>query len=815
MATSPAETESRSPGYIGAPIRRKEDRRFLTGRGQFVDDVKLPNALHAAIVRSPHAHARIVSIDTTPAREMPGVADVLTFEDIAAAVEPRPIPVRLRAYSDLLKFLQYPLAHGKVHYVGDPVAVVLAESRYLAEDAAEAVEIEYEPLPALVDVKESLKGETIIHEAQGTNVAFEFSSSIGDPDAAFREADYVRKEEFRCHRHTANPMETRGLAASYDPGREQLTVWGETKVPHYNRGVLSSLLQMPEHRIHFVEPDVGGGFGVRGEFYPENFLVPFAAMKTGRPVKWTEDRAEHLIAANHSREHVCELELAVKNDGTILGMRAQVLGALGGYVRTHGASVPTSTTALLTGPYNIPNYGWDVKCVLTNKVGMGTFSAPGRYESCFFRERMFDMVAADLGIDPTEFRLKNLIPPSMMPYEVGQTRPESYSIIYDSGDYPELLRQALDEIDYESLKPTIGRSVGGRYHGVGTACFVKSTGTGDPGEGARIVISNAGGPHRGPLPGERGMQTYPGWGDERETPQAEVAVYLGIATMGQGHETIFAQICADGLGVPLESITVYHGSTDLTPYGGGTYASRGTTLAGNAVYGAAQKLRGRVLAVAAAYLDVDPSELELTGGQVQRVDGASSDLTLTLAEVLRLAAPASIYNLGEAGLEASHYFQSPQELYPCGAHAVHVAVDPETGEIEILRYVIAEDVGHVINPLLLNGQITGAAAQGVGATLLEELVYSEEGQPLAGTLMDYLLPTATDIPAFETKVLDLAPSPLNPLGVKGGGEIGIVATGAALANAVSSALAPLGVQVRDLPLSPDRVRRLVREAGGE
>ena len=269
--------------YIGAPIRRKEDRRFLMGIGQFVDDVKLPNALHAAIVRSPHAHARILSIDTGPAMEMPGVTAVFTFQDIADTLEPRPIPVRLRAYSDLLRFLQYPLAHGKVHYVGDPIAIVLAESRYLAEDAAEAVEIEYEPLPALVDVKESLKGEVVIHEAQGTNVAYEYTSSIGDPDGAFRDADYVRKEEFRCHRHTANPMETRGLAASYDPGREQLTVWGETKVPHYNRGVLSSLLQMPEHRIHFVEPDVGGGFGVRGEFYPENFLVPFAAMKTGRP----------------------------------------------------------------------------------------------------------------------------------------------------------------------------------------------------------------------------------------------------------------------------------------------------------------------------------------------------------------------------------------------------------------------------------------------------------------------------------------------------------------------------------------------------
>ena len=812
MASSPASIGDSGTRYIGSPVRRKEDRRFLTGRGQFVDDVKLANVLHAAIVRSPHAHARIVSIDTGPAREMPGVVDVLTFGDIAAMVEPRPIPVRLRAYSDLLKFLQHPLAHGKVHYVGDPVAVVLAESRYLAEDAVDEVVVQYEPLTALVDVKESLKGETIIHEAQGTNVAFEYSSSIGDPEAAFRDADYVRKEEFRCHRHTANPMETRGLAASYDPGREQLTVWGETKVPHYNRGVLSSLLQMPEHRIHFVEPDVGGGFGVRGEFYPENFLVPFAAIKTGRPVKWTEDRAEHLIAANHSREHVCELELAVRKDGTILGMRARVLGALGGYVRTHGASVPTSTTALLTGPYNIPNYEWDVKCVLTNKVGMGTFSAPGRYESCFFRERMLDMVAADLEMDPTEFRLKNLIPPSMMPYEVGRTRPETYSIIYDSGDYPELLRQALEGIDYESLKPNIGRNIDGKYQGVGTACFVKSTGTGDPGEGARIVISNAGGPHQGPLPGERGLEPFPG--QEETPPQAEIAVYLGISTMGQGHETIFAQICADGLGVPIENVTVYHGSTDLTPYGGGTYASRGTTLAGNAVYGAAQKLRERSLAVAAAYLDVDPAELELTRGVIHRKsDSDATDIALSLSEVLRLAAPASRYNLGEAGLEANHYFQSPQELYPCGAHAVQVAVDPETGEIDILRYVIAEDVGHVINPLLLNGQITGAAAQGVGATLLEELVYDEQGQPLAGTLMDYLLPTATDIPSFETKVLDLAPSPLNPLGVKGGGEIGIVATGAALANAVSSALAPLGVQVRDLPLSPDRIRRLVREAG--
>lgn len=766
--------------YIGAPIRRKEDRRFLTGQGQFVDDIKLPNMLHAAIVRSPHAHARILSIDSSAALEMEGVVSVFTFGDIEQMVEPRPIPIRMRAYQELERFLQYPLASDKVRYVGDPVAVVVAETRYLAEDALDGVDVVYDPLPAVVDMHKSLEGDVLLFEEHGTNLAYEFKSSIGDPDEAFRSADYTRKEVFNCHRHTANPLETRGLVASYSEGREELTVWGETKVPHYNRGVLASMLQMPEHRIHFVEPDVGGGFGVRGEFYPENFLVPFAAIKTGRPVKWIEDRAEHLISANHSREHWCELEIAAKNDGTILGMRATVYGALGGYVRTHGAIVPVSTAAMLTGPYLIPNYEWDVKCVLTNKTGMGTFSAPGRYESCFFRERLLDMMAADLGIDPAELRLKNLIPPSAMPYELGRTRPEEYSLIYDSGDYPALLRKALEMIDYDGIKGAAGQLQDGKYHGVGIGCFVKSTGTGDLGEGARVAITGPG----------------------------QVAVYLGIATMGQGHETVMAQICADGLGVPIDSIAVYHGSTDLVAIGGGTYASRGTTLAGNAVFGAAQQLRDRVLAVSAAYLDVDPSELELSQGMVHRKDSPGGDTNLDLGEVLALAAPGSRYNLGENGLEADYYFRSTQECYPCGVHAVHLAVDAETGKIDILKYVIVEDVGHVINPLLLNGQVVGAAAQGVGATILEELVYDDTGQLLAGSFMDYLLPTSTDIPAFDVAVLDLAPSPLNPMGVKGAGEVGIVATGAALSNAVSNAL---GVQVTELPLSPSKLKDLIRK----
>ncbi|MGQ4808112.1 6-hydroxypseudooxynicotine dehydrogenase complex subunit gamma [Candidatus Entotheonellaceae bacterium PAL068K] len=764
--------------YIGAPIRRAEDRRFLTGTGQFVDDVKLPNLLQAAIVRSSHAHARLLTIDASAARLMPGVVAVWTYKDIEDRVEPRPIPIRMRSYAGIERFLQYPLAHHKVRYVGEPVAVVIAESRYLAEDAVDGVTVVYEPLSAVVDVWQSLQDEVLLFEEHGTNLAYEFASALGDVDRAFRQADYTRKEVFRCHRHTANPLETRGLVASYAPGRQELTVWGETKVPHFNRGVLAAMLQMPEHRIHFIEPDVGGGFGVRGEFYPENFLIPFAAIQAGRPVKWIEDRREHLISANHSREHVCELEVAARNDGTILGLRARIYGALGGYARTHGAFVPVSTAALLTGPYHIPNYQWEVKCLLTNKVGMGTFSAPGRYESCFFRERLLDIMAADLRLDPAALRLKNLIPPAAMPYELGRTRPEDYALVYDSGDYPAVFKKALEMLDYEGLTSSRGQSQDGRCHGVGVACFVKSTATGTPYEGARVVVSSP----------------------------DQVAVYLGIATLGQGHETVMAQICADGLGVPLDCVAVYHGSTDFMPFGGGTSASRVTTLAGNAVYGAAQQLRQKILRISAGYLDVDPGALEFSQGQVYRKGCPIAKPVLKLGEVLELAGPASRYNQGEMGLEVTYYFQSSQECYPCGAHAVHLAVDPETGKIDILKYAIAEDVGHVINPLLLTGQGVGAAAQGVGATLLEELVYDDAGQPLASTFMDYLLPTSRDVPAFDLAILDLAPSPLNPLGVKGAGEIGIVATGAALSNAVSHAL---GVQVRELPLSPNKIKDLI------
>ena len=765
--------------YIGAPIRRREDLRLLTGRATFTDDIKLPHMLHAVFLRSPYAHARLMSIDATRALALPGVVAVLAFQDIAAFA--KPIPIRLYPLPGLERFLQYPLARDIVRYVGDPIAVVVAESRYIAEDALDAIDVGYEPLPAVTDVYASLRQQVVIHEETGTNLAAQYTLAVGDVEGAFRAAAYTRKETFKVHRHTGNPLETRGLVASYDAGRNAFTVWGPTKVPHFNRAILASFLDMPESKIHFVEADVGGGFGIRGEFYPEDVVIPLTAMKLGRPVKWIEDRLEHLQAANHSRDVRCEVEIAAQHDGTLLGLRAHVYGDMGAYIRTHGGLVPSSTAALLMGPYRLPAYQCTVSCVLTNKMGLGTFRAPGRYESCFVRERLLDMLAADLQLDPVELRLKNFVQPSDMPYTVGQTRPNTSPTVFDSGNYPSALQRALDHIGYGRLKSLQGAYEGGKYHGIGIGCFVKNTGQG-PFEGARIAVNGA----------------------------DSITVYLGITSLGQGHETTMAQICADSLRVPIDSITVLHGNTDLMPFGVGTFGSRGTVMAGNAVHLACQKLRDKMLAIAGRYLGIDPHQLAARDGHIYRQDAAGEAL-LGLDDLVRLAGPASRYRMDEPGLEATAYFNSDQLTYSYGSHVAYVVVDPETGKIEVRRYVVVEDIGRCINPLIVHGQTVGAAVQGIGATILEELVYDENGQLLSGTFMDYLLPTSTDAPAIDSIILEEAPSPLNPLGVKGAGEGGIVATGAALANAVSHALAPLGIQITELPLSPNNLRALIRE----
>ena len=768
--------QAMTQGYIGARMRRQEDSRFLTGRATYVDDIKLPNLRHAAILRSSHAHARILAIDVSQALAMPGVDAVFTAADIAAHAHA--IPLRLYPLPGLDQFLQHSLAQDKARYVGEPLAVVVAASRYIAEDALDAIDVDYEPLPAVVDVHEALRDNVILHEAQGTNLANRYTVSIGDLDAAWREADYTRRETLAVHRHTGIPMETRGLVAQYDVGRRDLTVWGPTKVPHFNRAILAKMLDMPEDSIHFIEPDVGGGFGIRGEFYPEDFLIPFAAMRLGMPVKWIEDRLEHLKSANHSRQVACEIEIAAKRDGTLLGLRAHVYGDMGAYVRTHGGLVPASTAYLLTGPYHIPAFEVTVSCVMTNKMGLGTYRAPGRYESCFVRERLLDMAASDLGMDAVELRQRNMIQPEAIPYHLGDTRPGFGPTIFECGDFPAALQQVLDRIDYDAIKPLQGVYRDGKYHGIGVGCFIKGTGLG-PYEGARIAI------------GEEGR----------------VSVYLGIATMGQGHETSMAQICADCLDVPFENIAIYHGNTDFIPYGVGTFGSRGTVMGGSAIYLAAEQLKAKMLAIASRYLDTTADRLAFRQGHVYRQGDETPALDLkTLAQ---LARPDSPYASDTPGLDVTAYFNCNQPTHSYGVHAVHLTVDAETGQLDILRYVMAEDVGRCINPLIVQGQAVGAAVQGIGGTVLEELVYDENGQLLSGTFMDYALPTSHEAPMIEDIILEDAPSPLNPLGVKGAGEGGIVATGAALANAVSHALAQFGAQVRELPLSPGRIRELV------
>jgi len=761
-------------GYVGLPMKRREDYRFITGRATYVDDIKLPNMLHAAFLRSPRAHARIRRIDTSKALAIPGVVSVFTFQDLGETIVT--VPIRMYRLPGLERHLQPLLAREKVRYVGEPVALVVAESRYLAEDALDAIAVEYEDLPAVVDVHEALKDKVLLNETAGTNLAAVHEFSIGNVERAFKEAEYTRREEFRVHRFTGNPLETRGLVASFDLGKEELTAWGVTKLPHLNRQIIAAFLRLPERKLHFIETDVGGGFGIRGELYPEDFLIPWAAMKLGQPLKWIEDRREHLIAANHSRENRCELEAAARKDGTILGFRATIYGDMGAYIRTHGGLVPCSTAALLTGPYRIPNYQAKIHLLVTNKTGTGTFRAPGRYESCFYRERMLDLIAKDLEIDPVELRFKNLIRPEEMPYEVGVTRPGSSATILDSGNYPSALRRGLDEFGYGNLKPGQGKRADGRYFGTGVACFVKNTGGLEPYEGARVVI-----------------------GDRKD-----VAVYISISVLGQGHETAMAQICADALGVPIDWVKIFHGNTDVTPFGWGTFASRGTVMCGSAVHLAAQKLKQKLLQVAAAELGVNATALELQQGKIYRAGTEAPPIDID--ELVGKVRHSGTLNQGVPELEETAYFHSNQMTYSYGVHLAHVAVDAETGVMEVLKYLVVEDVGRCINPLLVHGQTVGSAVQGIGGTMLEELIYDDNGQLLSGTFMDYLLPTSTDVPDIGSLTLEEAPSPLNPLGVKGAGEGGIVGTGAALSNALSHALRDFGVQVKALPLTPERIR---------
>src|SRR5436190_7355814 len=753
--------------YIGSPVERVEDFRFLRGRGEFVGDLRREGMLHAAILRSPVAHGRIRNLDAAAARAIPGVRAVITAAEIGAV--PR-IPLRLLPLPGTERFLQPVIAADRVRYVGEPIAVVLADSAALAEDGVGAMGLDIEELRPVSDRRALGKNEILLFEEAGTNRAMTFTAVSGDADTAFREAEYTRRERFSVQRHTALPMEPRGLLAEWDAVQGRMTVLGAAKVPFFNRDTLAAMLGLALTNVDLIENDVGGGFGARGEFYPEDFLIPFAARHVNRPVRWIEDRREHLTAMNHAREADCEVEIACRRDGTILGLRGEVFIDLGAYVRTNGLIQPRTLAQFFSGPYRVPNVHITSTALLTNKTPSGTYRAPGRYEASFFCERLIELAARDLAIDSAEMRRRNLIGAAEMPYKLPRLEPGGPAVDTecDSGDYGEALERCLAEFGWEEKRALQGRLIDGRYHGLAVACFIEGAGAG-PKETARLELEADG----------------------------SVAVYVGSASVGQGLETVMAQIAADTLGLPLDQVRVFHGSTPYLNEGYGAFASRSTVLGGSAVYEGAKSLLEKIRGAAAARLGCPPDDIELVDGRADTRDGRS----------------LSFADLAADGLRVDATFQNNNKLtYTYGSAVAHVAVDVGTGQVEVLDFLVVEDVGRIVNPLTLHGQAIGGVVQGLGGAFMENLVYDANGQLLTGTLADYLIPTASDFPRIRAIALENHPSPSNPLGVKGAGEGPIIPVGGLMANAVGNALASFGAMPNQLPLSPARVWRMGAEA---
>ncbi len=771
--------------YIGAEVRRREDPRLLRGRGMYVDDVKLPGLLHAAVLRSPHAHARLGAIRAEAALRQPGVVAVFTFQDLKAGMKPLPVsgtpPPALQARVGFMlrTTAQFPLGRDRVRYVGEAVAVVVAESRYVAEDALELVAVEYEPLPVVTDARAALAPDAaLLYPEWGDNVAASFSHAIGDVEGAFRRARVVVRETLRVHRYAGMPMECRGVVA--DPrGRDGLlTVWDSTQIPHHVQAALAEALALPAHRVRVIAPDVGGGFGTKATLYPEELLIPIVASRLGRPVKWIEGRREHMVAAIHSREQIHDVEIAGAADGTILALRDRFLVDQGAY-NPWGIVQPYNTVAHFLGPFRVRSFAAEAKVVVTNKTPHAPYRGAGRPEAVFVMDRAVDLLARELGMDPAEIRRRNFIRPEEFPYDVGLLYRDGQPLVYDSGDFPGALERALAALDYEGFrKEQATLRERGIYRGVGTSAYVEGTGVG-PYEGALVRLDSTGG----------------------------VTVATGAASQGQGHETVFAQICADTLGVPLDAVTVIGGDTAAIPFGVGTFASRSTVLAGNAVALSAGKLRDKVRRVAAGLLEASPDDVEIEDGKVF-VRGVPTS-AVTLARVVQSAVPTFARPDPRAlDFEVTTYYAVPTVTYASGVHVALVEVDAETGDVRLLRYIVVHDCGRVINPLLVEGQIHGGVAQGIGGALSEELSYDEAGQLLTGTFMEYPVPTAAALPFLEIHHLECL-SPRNPLGVKGLGEGGAISPPAAIANAVEDALAPFGVRVTACPLTPSNVRALL------
>jgi carbon-monoxide dehydrogenase large subunit len=772
---------------VGRRIRRKEDARLVRGAGWFVPDRKLPGMLHAAIVRSPFAHARIESIDLAPALAVDGVVAAFTGRDLAGRVgrfvesaRKEVTPTLLAAIDGTVKPTPFPvLADEHVHWFGEPVAVVVARDRYAAEDGLEAVDVQYEPLPTVPTPEAALAADApVLHPELGDNVAARFRVANGDVDAAFAAAPRTLRRRFAFGRHSANSMETRSVQASYDEGRGELTVWLTNARPHLIRTHLAEMLGLPLESVRVIVPDMGGSFGTG--VYSEDALIPFLALELRRPVRWVEDRRENLAVTRHARDQVHDLELAYDDDGRILALRDRFLVDVGAY-NAYAITVSYNAAAHLRGQYAIDRFSIEGMNVLTTKAPVSPVRGAGRPEAVFALDRALDLVAADCGLDPAEVRRRNLIRPEEIPRPMGMPYRDGSEMIYDSGDFPTQLEQALEAFGYDEWRERQAESVArGRRLGIGIASYVEGSGFG-PHEGAIVRLD----------------------------PMGNARVVTGAKPHGQGLETTLAQVCADELGVDVDRVTVTSGDTSAIQYGIGTFASRSAVTAGTAVGIASQRLREKVLAVAAVLLDADPADLEVVDGEVV-VNG--DDARVTLAEVAAAAAPGPRSRLPagvEPGLEAQYYFQPPTVTFASGTHVTAVEVDEETGFVRVLRYVTVDDCGRMLNPTVVEGQIHGGVAHGIGSALFEEAVYDEDCQLLTGSYMDYLLPTAVEVPPIEVGHQECL-SELNPFGIKGCGEGGAVAPPAAIANAIADAFRPERVELNAVPVRPEAVLAALR-----
>jgi aerobic carbon-monoxide dehydrogenase large subunit len=776
-------------GFVGQSLKRKEDPRLITGRATYVDDLVLPGMLYMAIVRSPEAHARITSIDATAARELPGVEAVFTGEDLGDDVAPTPM-VWVPPGVDVRVPDHWALAKGKVGYVGQAVAVVVGSDKYGVVDAAEAVFVDYDPLPVVVDPEQALEdGAPIIHEEYGTNEVFKWSLAGGDMEAAFRDADVVVEKRIVNHRTAGAAIEPRSVLAEWREGK--LTFWSSTQIPHICRVLLSIQLGISEEKIRVVAPEVGGGFGSKLQVYGEEVLACWCARKLGRPVKWTATRSEEMAVTHHGRDQIDYVKIGAKQDGTVTGIHAKIIQDLGSYHLIEGPVIPTFSACVISGCYDFPAVQTDIVGVFTNKFTTDAIRGAGRPEATHFIELTMDALADELGMDPLELRRKNFIK------EFPNERPHGF--LYDSGDYDGTLDRCLEHLDLDAFRSEQAElRERGVYRGVGFSTYVEICGLG---------------PSRALGPNGWGMQGgYFESAQVRVHPTGSVTVYTGTSPHGQGHETGFAQIVADRLGVTPDVVEVIHGDTNTGPFGKNTYGSRSLAVGGEAMARAAERVQDKAKRIVAHKLEAAPQDIEIADGKFQ-VRG-SPGKSMTLAEVAGEAyIPQDLPEGMEAGLDEMCFYDPDNFVWPFGAHACVSEVDVETGRVDVVRYIAVDDCGPAINPLLIDGQIHGGIVHALGQALYEQVAYDEDGQLVTGTFVDYILPSAADVPSFETDRTE-TPSPTNTLGVKGVGEAATIACSPAVVASVIDALRPLGVTSLDMPLTPMRVWQAIQDAKG-